>query len=560
MIAEAMAATPELRSLLDALPEHTLLIDAAGTILAANRALAMAVGTSADRLVGTSLFDLSHGARDRLSDYLRRCAGTRGMLPGAIALRGADGKSLDYRCDGTGLGIPAAILLRCRLKPEAVSRFTLLNKRIAALTREIVGRHRAEEALRALNETLEERVGQRAGEIADTFERLRLAEEQLRRAQKMEAIGQLTGGVAHDFNNLLMVIRGNIEMLERRLKGDFPDAARLIDGALRGVERATALTNGLLAFARSQPLDPKPFHMNRLLGGMSDLLGRTLGEHIAIETDLAPELWAVSVDRNQFENAVLNLALNARDAMPEGGKLSIETANVHFAAGDAALPAETPPGDYVMIAVGDTGRGIPSDVIDKVFDPFFTTKKFGEGTGLGLSQVYGFIRQSGGQIRMESEEGSGTIARLYLPRLLGGDRPIAEPRVEEAAPPARSGETILVVEDNDEVRAYSTEALAELGYRILAAADGHAALALLAEHDEIDLMFTDVGLPGSLNGRQLSDEARRRRPDLKILFTSGYARTAIMHDDRLDPDVKLIVKPFTFAELGAKIRAVLDGD
>src|SRR5579883_1079497 len=385
----------------------------------------------------------------------------------------------------------------------------------------------------------------------------RAAEEQLRQAQKMEAIGQLTGGVAHDFNNLLTVIGGNVETLERHLTAEDPTMLRFIHGAMRGVERAAILTSRLLAFGRRQPLDPKPLEMNRLIIGLSDLLGRTIGEHIQIETVFSGGLWQVAADANQLENAVLNLAVNARDAMPSGGKLTIETANAHLDEIYAAAHEEVKAGQYVMVAVSDTGQGIPKEIIGKVFDPFFTTKKLGEGTGLGLSQVYGFIKQSGGHVKIYSEPGEGTTVRLYLPRLITEETVEVE-RKDPPAPGTGGAETILVVEDDIDVRAYSTETLRELGYHVLEASEGDAALGLIVSHPEIKLLFTDVGLPGAFNGRYLADEARKRRPELKVLFTTGYARNAIVHHGRLDPGVNLIAKPFTFAALAAKVRAVLD--
>jgi CheY-like chemotaxis protein len=376
--------------------------------------------------------------------------------------------------------------------------------------------------------------------------------------QKMEAIGQLTGGIAHDFNNMLTVISGNIETLQRRLERDDPGFHRLITAALRGVERATTLTHRLLAYSRQQPLDPKPIELNRLIIGMSDLLTRTLREHIKVESVLSGGLWQVSADPNQVENAVLNLALNAQDAMPEGGKLTIETANTHLDEAYAHAHAEVTAGQYVMLAVSDTGIGMTHDIIEKAFEPFFTTKSLGEGTGLGLSQVYGFVKQSGGHIKIYSEPGEGTTVRIYFPRI-STPASIAEQRQAPSPIPELGGnETILVVEDDADVRVYTTEILHELGYRVLEAHEGDTALGFLASEPDIKLLFTDIGLPGPFNGRQLADEARKRRPDIKVLFTTGYAHNAIIHHGRLDPGVHLIVKPFSFAGLAAKIRQILE--
>jgi PAS domain S-box-containing protein len=385
----------------------------------------------------------------------------------------------------------------------------------------------------------------------------RAAEERLRQAQKMEAIGQLTGGVAHDFNNLLTVIGGNLETLQRRLTVR-EDAAlqRLANSAARAASRAAVLTHQLLAFSRRQPLEPKSVLVNSLISGMSDMLRRSLPESISIETVLAGGVWPTFVDANQLENSLLNLAVNARDAMPDGGRLTIEAANVYLD-DDYAASAEIEPGQYVGIFVSDTGVGMAADVVSKAFDPFFTTKEVGQGTGLGLSQVYGFVKQSGGHVRIYSEIGSGTTIKIYLPRLLSPGS-AAEDQPAVPAVPRGEGETILVVEDQPDVRSYSVEMLRELGYRVLDAPDAHTGLQLLDAHREIALLFTDIGLPGGMNGRQLADEALRRRPTLKVLFTSGYARNAIVHHGRLDPGVQLITKPFTFSGLAAKVRGVLD--
>jgi PAS domain S-box-containing protein len=390
---------------------------------------------------------------------------------------------------------------------------------------------------------------------------LQKTQEQLAQAQKMEGIGHLTGGIAHDFNNLLTIIIGNLETLQRAARNPDAHSDRLVrsaENAMRGAQRAAALTQRLLAFSRRQPLEPKILDVNRLVGGMSDLLRRSLGEQVAVETVLAGGLWRVHVDPNQLEVAILNLAVNARDAMPEGGKLTIETANTHLDEIYAASQAEVLSGQYVVICVTDTGCGMTRKVLDRAFEPFFTTKDVGHGTGLGLSQVYGFVKQSGGHVKIYSEVGQGTTVKLYLPRLhaAGAEEVEADPRVT----PARSHahETILVVEDDRDVRTHTREILGELGYRTLEAGSGRAALQILAQHPEIQLLFTDVGLPGGMNGRQLADEARRQRGDVKVLMTTGYARNAIVNDGRLEPGVQLITKPFSYAALAAKIRSILD--
>jgi PAS domain S-box-containing protein len=384
------------------------------------------------------------------------------------------------------------------------------------------------------------------------------SEEQIRQMQKMDAVGQLTGGIAHDFNNMLLVIGGNVESLQRRLPRDDATTQRLLSAASRGVERAATLTHRLLAYSRRQPLDPKLIELNRLIIGMSDLLVRTLGAQIRVESVLSAGLWPISADANQIENAILNLALNSRDAMPEGGKLTVETANTSLDEVYARSNPEVVAGQYVMVAVSDTGVGMAPDIVENAFEPFFTTKSRGEGTGLGLSQVYGFIKQSGGHLKIYSEPGDGTTVRLYLPR--ASDALNGDVENDREAPSVGLGgkETILVVEDDDDVRAYTTDILRELGYRVLEANEGDAALSLIASEPDIDLLFTDIGLPRPFNGRQLVDEARKLRTGIRVLFTTGYAQNAIIHHGRLDPGVELIVKPFNFAGLAAKVRQVLD--
>ena len=385
----------------------------------------------------------------------------------------------------------------------------------------------------------------------------RATEERLRQAQKMEAIGQLTGGLAHDFNNLLTVISGNIEVLQRRLPKDAGDnLQRLVDGALHGTMRAALLTHQLLAFSRRQPLEPKSVSVNTLISSVTGMLRRTLGESILIETVLAGGVWPVFVDSNQLESALLNLAVNSRDAMPDGEKLTVEVANFYLDEEYSAI-AEVVPGQYVGIFVSDTGTGMTPEVISKAFDPFFTAKEVGQGTGLGLSQVHGFIKQSGGHIKIYSEVGAGTTIKLYLPRYFAAEK-ASDTQTTDISVPQAQGETILVVEDEADVRSFMVETLRELGYSVVEAPDAPSGLRLLQAHREIDLLFTDVGLPGGMNGRQLAEEAQRRKAGLKVLFTSGYARNAIAHHGRLDLGVELIVKPFTYAALGARIRRILD--
>jgi PAS domain S-box-containing protein len=389
---------------------------------------------------------------------------------------------------------------------------------------------------------------------------LQRAQEQLAQAQKMEGIGHLTGGVAHDFNNLLAIIMGNLEMLQRGLQLQNADPSRLAraaDNAMRGAQRAAALTQRLLAFSRQQPLDPKVVEVGKLVTGMSDLLRRSIGEQVSIETILAGGLWRVQVDPNQLEIAILNLAVNARDAMPDGGSLTIETANAHV---DQDSPAQTEviAGQYVVIGVTDSGCGMPREVVARAFEPFFTTKDVGHGTGLGLSQVYGFVKQSGGHVKIQSEVGHGTTVKIYLPRFSAAEESAADDDLTGTPLRSAASETILVVEDDEDLRANTKEILRELGYRTLDAGTGGDALKLLQAHPEIQLLFSDVVLPGGMNGRQLADKARACRSDLKILFTTGYARDAIVHEGRLDAGLQLITKPFTYAALASKIRDALD--
>ncbi|CAN5577218.1 hypothetical protein BH10PSE4_BH10PSE4_00610 [soil metagenome] len=387
---------------------------------------------------------------------------------------------------------------------------------------------------------------------------LATAQDALRQSQKMEAVGQLTGGIAHDFNNMLAVVIGSLDLLSRRLSGGDARAQRYLDAAGDGARRAALLTQRLLAFSRQQPLQPEAIDGNRLVAGMSDLLRHSIGAEIRLETVLAGGLWTTFADPNQLENVVLNLAVNARDAMPEGGRLTIETQNAHLDERYAATHLGLTPGQYVLIAVTDTGSGMPADVIEKAFDPFFTTKAVGKGTGLGLSQVYGFVKQSGGHVKIYSEPELGTTIKIYLPRLRGAS---SAGEAEAAPAPLALGdsrEVVLVVEDEPSVRQFSVDALGELGYRVLEADGAAAALRLIDAHPEIMLLFTDVVMP-DVNGAKLAEEVRQRRPDIKILFTTGYTRNAVVHNGVLDPGVELIGKPFTLEALAAKLRLVLEG-
>ncbi len=436
--------------------------------------------------------------------------------------------------------------------------------RVVGVHVDVTERKRAAVQLRTFTETLEERVKERTRELEVENEARQKAEEALRQSQKMQAVGQLTGGVAHDFNNLLTVILGGLDTISRQVPslGDSPQVSKIVrakDMALEGVRRAAKLTERLLAFARQQPLDPKVVDPNKLVSTVCELLRQTLGEAISLETVLGGGIWRTQVDPNQLENALVNLAVNARDAMPEGGMLTIETANTYL--DETYVDAMSEPmnaGQYVMIAVADSGAGMDSATLDQAFEPFFTTKEVGKGTGLGLSQVYGFVRQSGGHVKIYSEVGQGTTIKVYLPRD-HSEETVTEQINTQADPDRAIGaESILVVEDNEALRSYSVEVLIELGYSVLSASSAAAALEILDRGNQVDLLFTDVVMPGGMNGRELADEARRRRPGLKVLFTTGYTRNAIVHHGRLDKGVDMIGKPFTFQDLGARVRKILD--
>ena len=393
-------------------------------------------------------------------------------------------------------------------------------------------------------------------------EMLEQARARLLQSQKMEAVGQLSGGVAHDFNNLLTIVIGNLETAQRQLGGLSGGVAsrltRALDNAMRGAQRAATLTQRLLAFSRQQPLEPKPLDVNQFIATEVDFLQRSLGETIAVEAVGSAGVWPVEVDAHQLEAALVNLAVNARDAMPDGGKLTIETSNAFLDQDYCRVNPEVMPGQYVLIAVSDNGTGMTKDVAERAFEPFFSTKGVGKGTGLGLSQVYGFIKQSRGHIKIYSEVGEGTSVKIYLPRLLANIDRSDEERQAADALEGPGHETILVVEDDRDVRAYLVELLRDLNYRVLSAHDAVAAFGMIETSDmRIDLLLTDVVLPG-MNGRQLAEQAKNRRPNLKVLFTTGYSRNAIVHQGRLDPGVAMIQKPITQDALAARIRDLLD--
>jgi CheY-like chemotaxis protein len=374
----------------------------------------------------------------------------------------------------------------------------------------------------------------------------------------MEAIGQLTGGLAHDFNNLLTGISGSLELLRARIaQGRLRDLDRYITSAQSATSRAAALTHRLLAFARRQTLDSRTVDVNRLIAGMEDMLRRTVGPAIELETVLSASLWPTLCDPNQLETAILNLCINARDAMPDGGRLTVETQN-SWIDERSAKERDLQSGQYVAICVTDTGSGMTPEVLARAFDPFYTTKPMGQGTGLGLSMVYGFTRQSNGQVRLYSEVGSGTTVRIYLPRHFGEAEAEAEPPQFEAMAHAGAGETVLIVDDEPTVRMLITEVLEELGYAAIEAADSVSGMKVLNSDVRIDLLITDVGLPGGLNGRQMADAARGKRPGLKVLFITGYAENAAIGNGHLQPGMHVLAKPFAMDKLAARIKLIIE--
>ena len=416
---------------------------------------------------------------------------------------------------------------------------------------DVTSSHEVAAALADLNASLEDKVTERTKALLK-------AEEALRQSQKMEAVGQLTGGIAHDFNNLLAGITGSLELLERRLtEGRYTGLDRYISGAQGSAKRAAALTQRLLAFSRRQTLDPKPTDINRLISGIEELIRRTIGPSNELEVIGAGGLWLTRLDQSQLESALLNLCINARDAMPDGGRITIETAN-KWLDERGARERDLKPGQYVSLCVTDTGTGMTPDIVDHVFEPFFTTKPIGQGTGLGLSMIHGFVRQSGGQVRVYSEVGSGTTMCLYLPRFVGSLDEATEIEVPHPTDQAQ-GETVLVIDDESTIRMVMVEVLEEAGYRTLQCADGPSALKILQSNTRIDLMVTDVGLPGGMNGRQIADAARTSRPDLKVLFITGYAENAAVGNGLLDRGMEVLSKPFTMVAFGTKVRDMIEG-
>jgi signal transduction histidine kinase/CheY-like chemotaxis protein len=463
----------------------------------------------------------------------------------AAAAAAAAGERLMFECD---LLLPDASTRYVR--SAAVPMIGPHGARMVGVFQDVTELKAAERALVALNETLETRVLERTAA-------LEAAHEQLRQSQKMEAVGQLTGGLAHDFNNLLAGIAGSLELIRMRIsQGRAAEVERYVAAAQGAASRATSLTHRLLAFSRRQTLAPKPTDVKHLVASMEDLIGRTVGPQIALATVNAVGLWPSLIDPSQLENAILNLCINARDAMPDGGKITIETANRWL---DRRMAQERGlgPGQYISLCVSDTGTGMTPDVVAKAFDPFFTTKPIGVGTGLGLSMIYGFAKQSGGAVHIYSEVGQGSSVCIYLPRHVG-EADAQELSAELADAPRGDGETVLVIDDEPTVRMLVTEVLADLGYTAIEAEDGAAGLKVLQSSARVDLLVTDVGLPGGVNGRQVADAGREIRPDLKVLFITGYAENAVLGHGHLEPGMHVMTKPFAMEALASRLRELIE--
>ncbi|WP_426237973.1 ATP-binding protein [Pararhizobium sp. DWP1-1-3] len=519
-----------------------------GHIMLANKTLASWLGMSSEKIVGRKLIDfLTMPGKIYFETHFAPL----------VAMQGAFNEvALDMvKADGTRL--PVLVNAVARIAEGGGVRFiriTIFNatdrrRYEKELLEARAVAERSATALRDLNASLEERVA------AAVQEKL-AAEGALHQAQKIEALGHLTGGVAHDFNNMLAVVIGGLNMAQRRIeRGALDDIPKLLAAALDGANRAATLTQRLLAFSRQQPLSPEALDANKLVANMAEILASTLGEIIQKETVLAAGLWRTKADANQLENAVLNLAVNARDAMPDGGKLTIETANAHI---DETYAAEhdLTPGQYVMIAVTDTGCGMPPGVIKKAIDPFFTTKPVGKGTGLGLSQVFGFAKQSGGHMKIYSEVGIGTTMKIYLPREYGAEDTAQHVR-NDSVPRGSASDVVLLVEDDASVREVHSRMLEELGYTVIAVDRPSAALAVIDERPDVKLLFTDIVMP-QMNGRELADRARVKRPGLSVVFTTGYSRNAVVHNGILDPGVIFLQKPATLGDLARKLRTALD--
>lgn len=523
-------------AVVDSAQDAIITLDEVGVIQLANPAAQTQLGYESAELVGHDakvLFPLQDNWRDILSAVIK---GLPIHFPIDVAATRKDGSANYLEVSLSRWRSEARVFVTAILRD--------VNERRSAEA----ARQAAADALAQLNATLEQRVVERSTQLIE-------AEERLRQSAKMEAVGQLTGGIAHDFNNLLQGIVGALDRVKKRISdGRIGDVDRFIDGAMTSAHRAAALTHRLLAFSRRQPVDPRPVDVNDLIASVEELLRRSIGENIALEVISCADIWLVRCDSNQLENALLNLAINARDAMPGGGTLTISTGNISLNDREA-LKHELTAGEYVFIRVSDTGVGMPPDVRARAFDPFYTTKPIGQGTGLGLSMIYGYIRQSDGSVSIQSELGKGTTIDILLPRYLGD---IDSPAIAEEMPEslAAANEVVLVVEDEAVVRLLVVELLHDLGYLALEAEDGQTAMRILQSGQRIDLLITDIGLPG-LNGRQLADAARESRPNLKVLFMTGYAEKAASRSF-LASGMEIIAKPFAMDVLAVKIREMID--
>jgi len=525
-------------------PDVILTLDGEGVIRFANRAAVVQFGYSEQELIDKHAVVLFEPGSDWDDAWRRALADERLRQPVELVAHRKDGSATYFSLSASRWQDDSHVFVTAILRD--------INERRAA---DAALRAREEEARAAaaalahLNLTLEERVEERSAQLLKV-------EEALRQSHKMEAIGQLTGGIAHDFNNLLQGITGALNMVQKRVgEGRIGEVDRFVKGALSSAERASALTHRLLAFSRLQPVDPRPVNMNQLIGAMEELVRRSIGESIRLQMDAGEDLWLVRCDPNQMENALLNLAINARDAMPDGGTLRIASSNESFDASQASI-RDLEAGQYVRVTISDSGTGMPPEVQARAFDPFYTTKPIGKGTGLGLSMIYGFVRQSQGSIRIDSQVGKGTTIEICLPRFHGSLEPAVRNEGAVGAGHAGSNEVVLVVEDEDIVRLLVAEVLKDLGYRALEASDGGAGLRIVQSPQRIDLLITDIGLPG-VNGRQLAHAARATRSNLKVLFMTGYAESAAT-GELLDEGMHIISKPFSMDNLAAKIREVIE--
>ncbi len=541
-LADLTARERHLQSILDTVPDAMIVIDERGLMQSFSAAAERLFGWPGDEAIGRNIRMLMPNPyRDEHDSYLDRY-----LTTGERRIIGIGRMVVGERRDGSTFPMELSV---GEMRVGDRRFFTGFARDLTELNAANIDLKVSAANLKAANAQLKEELETRQA-----------AEAQVRQMQKMESIGQLTGGIAHDFNNMLSIIIGSLDIAKRRLDTDRARAVVCIDNALEGAHRAALLTARLLAFSRQTPLEPQALDVSKLVGGMSEMLRHTIGEHLRVETILAGGLWRAFVDPGQLENAILNLVINARDAMPEGGRLTVETSNAHLDDAYAVANPEATAGQFVLVSVTDTGIGMPADVIERVFDPFFTTKGVGKGTGLGLSQVHGFVKQSGGHVKIYSEPGHGTTLRLYLQRYVGAEGALDadKPAISAETAQARAGEVILVVEDDEKIRFLSVEALRDFGYTIVQASDAAQALAVLAVTPRVDLLFTDIVMP-DMNGRQLADRARETRPDLKVLYTTGFTRNAVVHNGVLDPGVALIAKPFTIDQLAIKVRLVLDG-